>query len=166
MVDLGWRIFWGLVHMVHSYDIDSNSGFQHTLMLLAVVYCAQNFLNDDIVAIKLKPVTNKPSSVEHEHEFLKQLEGGVGILFTLWFGRESTHYALALELLRPSLYNLFLACNHKFSLQTVVNLGDQLVPFINLLFATADTNLFSSCCISSIFTHMTLFIGISNHITS
>ncbi|KAG2745568.1 hypothetical protein P692DRAFT_20741324, partial [Suillus brevipes Sb2] len=45
----------------------------------AVVYRAQNFLNDDIVAIKLEPVTNKPSSVEHEHEILKQLEGGVGI---------------------------------------------------------------------------------------
>ncbi|KAG1745581.1 putative casein kinase 1, delta [Suillus occidentalis] len=93
----------------------------------AVVYRAQNFLNDDIVAIKLKPVTNKPSSVEHEHEILEQLEGGVGIPRVLWFGRESTHYALALDLLGPSLYDLFIACNHKFSLQTVVNLGDQLL---------------------------------------
>ncbi|KAG1728225.1 casein kinase I isoform delta [Suillus lakei] len=93
----------------------------------AVVYRAQNFLNDDIVAIKLKPVTNKPSSVEHEHDILKQLEGGVGIPHALWFGSESTHYALALDLLGPSLYDLFLACNHKFSLHTVVNLGDQLL---------------------------------------
>ncbi|KAG2108211.1 kinase-like domain-containing protein [Suillus discolor] len=51
-------------------------GFQH--VLLAVVYCAQNFLNDDIVAIKLELVTNNPSSVEHEYRILKQLEGGVG----------------------------------------------------------------------------------------
>ncbi|KAG1827547.1 kinase-like domain-containing protein [Suillus subaureus] len=61
------------------------------------------------------------------HEILKQLEGGVGIPHALWFGRESTYHTLALDLLRPSLYDLFLACNHKFSLPTVVNLGDQLL---------------------------------------
>ncbi|KAG1803105.1 kinase-like domain-containing protein [Suillus subaureus] len=104
MVDLGWKIFWGLVHM--------------------------NFLNDDIVAIKLKLVTNNPSSVEHEHNILKQLEGGVGIPHALWFGRESTHYALALDLLGLSLQDLFLASNHKFSLHTVVNLGDQLLLYL------------------------------------
>ncbi|KAG2132120.1 kinase-like domain-containing protein [Suillus bovinus] len=99
----------------------------------AVVYCAQNFLNDDIVAIKLEPVTNNTSSVECEHNILKQLEGGVGIPCALWFGWESTHYALALDLLGTSLHDLFLASNHKFSLHTVVNLGDQLIPWSNLL---------------------------------
>ncbi|KAG1767745.1 kinase-like domain-containing protein, partial [Suillus placidus] len=93
------------------------------------VYRAQNFLNDNIIAIKLGPVTNTPSSMEHEHHILKQLEGGIGIPHALWFGRESSYHALALDLLGPSLYDLFLACNHKFSLQTVVNLGDQLVLY-------------------------------------
>ncbi|KAG2104707.1 putative casein kinase 1, delta [Suillus discolor] len=93
----------------------------------AVVYRAQNFLHDDIVAIKLEPVTNNPPSLEHEHHILKQLEGGVGIPRVLWFGRESTHYALALDLLGRSLHDLFLMCNRKFRLQTVVNLGDQLL---------------------------------------
>ncbi|KAG1786065.1 CK1/CK1/CK1-D protein kinase [Suillus plorans] len=93
----------------------------------AVVYRAQNFLNDDIIAIKLELVTNNPPSLEHEHRILKQLEGGVGIPRVLWFGRESTHYALALDLLGRSLHDLFLTCNRKFRLQTVVNLGDQLL---------------------------------------
>ncbi|KAG1901707.1 kinase-like domain-containing protein, partial [Suillus fuscotomentosus] len=79
------------------------------------------------VAIKLKPVTNNPSSVEHEYCILRQLKGGVGIPRVPWFGRESTYYALALDLLGPSLDDLFLTCNHKFRLQTVVNLGDQLL---------------------------------------
>jgi hypothetical protein len=56
------------------YDIDSYSD-----ILLAVVYHAQNFLNDDVVAIKLEPVTDDPSSVKHEYNTLKQLEGDVGI---------------------------------------------------------------------------------------
>ncbi|KAG1838852.1 kinase-like domain-containing protein [Suillus subalutaceus] len=59
--------------------------------------------------------------------FSSNLKGGVGIPHALWFGRESIYHALALDLLGPSLYDLFLACNHKFSLQTIVNLGDQLL---------------------------------------
>jgi predicted Ser/Thr protein kinase len=105
--------------------MDLHSSFQY--ILLAVVYRAKNFLNDDTVAIKLEPVTVNSSSLEHEHQILKQLEGGVGIPRAIWFGRESMYYALALDLLGPSLHELFIACNHKFSLQTVLNLGDQLV---------------------------------------
>ncbi|KAG1730735.1 hypothetical protein EDB19DRAFT_1621199, partial [Suillus lakei] len=88
---------------------------------LAVVYCAQNFLNDDVVTIKLEPLTSHPSSVEHEYNILKQLGNGVGIPQVIWFGWESTYHALALELLGPSLHDIFKACDQKFSLHTVVN---------------------------------------------
>lgn len=111
--------------MVHSYDVGLYSGSQH--ISLAVVYRAHNFLNDDVVAIKLELVTHNPSSMEHEHPILKKLEGGVGIPRTLWFNRESKYHALALDLLGPSLHDLFLACDQKFSIHTVVNLGEQLV---------------------------------------
>lgn len=111
--------------MVHSYDVGLYSGSQH--ISLAVVYRAHNFLNDDVVAIKLELVTHNPSSMEHEHPILKKLEGGVGIPRTLWFDRESKYHALALDLLGPSLHDLFLACDQKFSIHTVVNLGEQLV---------------------------------------
>ncbi|KAG1773505.1 casein kinase I isoform delta-like protein [Suillus occidentalis] len=56
--------------------------------LLAVVYHAWNFLNDDQVAIKLEPLTSRPSSVEHEYKILKQLGNGVGIPHVIWFGRD------------------------------------------------------------------------------
>jgi hypothetical protein len=93
------------------------------------VYRAQNIIgrNKYAVAVKLEEITGLSSSVEHEYYILKQLEGGVGIPRTLWFGRESTYYALVLELLGPSLYDLFLARNRKFSLHTIVNIGDQVV---------------------------------------
>ncbi|KAG1817649.1 kinase-like domain-containing protein, partial [Suillus subaureus] len=65
--------------------------------------------------------------VEHEYYILKQLEGGVGIPHTFWFGRESVHHVLVLELLGPSLHQLFLANNRRFSLLNVVNLGVQLL---------------------------------------
>ncbi|KAG2094191.1 casein kinase I isoform delta, partial [Suillus discolor] len=93
----------------------------------AVVYSARNIINDDHVALKLETIVDHSSSVEHEYHILKQLEGRVGIPRTLWFGRESAYHVLVLELLGPSLHQLFLANNRRFSLLNVVNLGDQLV---------------------------------------
>ncbi|KAG2746124.1 kinase-like protein [Suillus brevipes Sb2] len=72
---------------------------------LAVVYSARNIINDDHVALKLETIVNHSSSIER----------GVGIPHTFWFGRESEHRVLVLELLGP------------FSLLNVVNLGVQLL---------------------------------------
>lgn len=96
------------------------------------MYRAQNIISTDwdAVAVKLEEITGPSSSVEHEYYILKQLEGGVGIPRPLWFGKESTYYALVLELLGPSLHNLFLARNRKFSLLTIVNIGDQVACLI------------------------------------
>ncbi|KAG1789471.1 kinase-like domain-containing protein [Suillus variegatus] len=63
----------------------------------AVVYSAQNIITDDSVALELETVVNDSSSVEHEYHILKQLEGGLGIPHTLWFGRESVYHALLLS---------------------------------------------------------------------
>ncbi|KAG2102491.1 kinase-like domain-containing protein [Suillus discolor] len=93
----------------------------------AVVYLARNIITDDSVALKLETVVNDSSSVECEYHILKQLEGGLGIPRTLWFGRESVYHALVLERLGPSLHQLFLANNQKFGLLDVVNIGDQLL---------------------------------------
>ncbi|KAG2346661.1 kinase-like protein, partial [Suillus weaverae] len=83
-----------------------------------VVYHAQNIINDTNLAIKLEPLTDDSLSLEHEYHVLKQLEGGVGIPRVFWFGREATYHALALEILGPSLHELFLAHNQKFELHT------------------------------------------------
>ncbi|KAG2146449.1 casein kinase I isoform delta [Suillus bovinus] len=93
----------------------------------AVVYSAWNIINDDCVALQLETIVDHPSSLAREYHILKQLEGGIGIPCTLWFDRESVYHALALELLGPSLYQLFLANNQKFSLLDVVNIEDQLL---------------------------------------
>ncbi|KAG1879435.1 hypothetical protein C8R48DRAFT_668276 [Suillus tomentosus] len=74
-----------------------------------VVYHARNIINDDELAVKLEPLINNSSSLEQEYNILKDLEGGVGIPRAIWFGREATYDALVLDLLGPSLHDLFLA---------------------------------------------------------
>lgn len=97
---------------------------------LAVVYRAHNIINDQEVAIKLELCTTgtgRMSSVKHEYNVLKQLEGAAGFPRPLWFGREASYYALVIDNLGPSLYNIFLSCDRKFSLHNVIILGEQLV---------------------------------------
>ncbi|KAG1854923.1 kinase-like domain-containing protein [Suillus subluteus] len=105
----------------------------------AVVYRARNIIKNDAVAVKLEPVTHS-SSVQREYNILKHLEGGVGIPRALWFGRESTYHALVLDLLGPSLHSLFLSHSRKFSLDTVINLGDQLLSRLEYIHSHSYTH--------------------------
>ncbi|KAH7918395.1 casein kinase I isoform delta [Leucogyrophana mollusca] len=92
-----------------------------------VVYRAQDVISNKEVAIKLEPCSRNPSSLEHEFNVLKKLKGGVGFPQPIWFGRELSHYALALDNLGESLHNIFASCSHQFSLFDVLALGSQLI---------------------------------------
>ncbi|KIK34166.1 hypothetical protein CY34DRAFT_98484 [Suillus luteus UH-Slu-Lm8-n1] len=90
-----------------------------TFNILAVVYHTQNFIKDDLVAVKLEPISNHSSSVWHEYNILKRLAGGIGIPCIFWFGRESTYHALVLDLLGLSLHDIFIAHDRRFSLHNI-----------------------------------------------
>ncbi|KAG2113220.1 casein kinase 1 alpha 1-like protein [Suillus discolor] len=85
------------------------------------------------VAVKLEPIINRSSSVCNEYKILKQLAGGVGIPHVFWFGRESTYHALVLDLLGPSLHDIFIAHDRRFSLPNIVNLGNQLLSCLEYI---------------------------------
>lgn len=91
------------------------------------IYLGINIISGEEVAIKLESVKAKHPQLEYESKVYKTLAGGVGVPFVRWYGTECDYNAMVLDLLGPSLEDLFNFCNRKFSLKTVLLLADQLV---------------------------------------
>lgn len=85
------------------------------------------------VAIKLEPaVANKNSNspLRQESKIYKTLMGGTGVPWIMWSGRKGDYNVMVIDLLGPSLEDLFKMCNRHFSLKTVLLLADQLVRLV------------------------------------
>ena len=80
------------------------------------------------VAIKLEPVVDKqPSPLKHESKIYKTLMGGPGVPWMIWSGKQGDYNVMVIDLLGPSLEDLFKLCHRQFSLKTVLLIADQLV---------------------------------------
>lgn len=91
------------------------------------IYLGTNYLTNEEVAIKLESISSKHPQLLYESKLYKILDGGAGIPNVKWFGRERDYSVLVMDLLGPSLEDLFTFCEHKFSLKTVLMLADQLI---------------------------------------
>ncbi|CAJ2628145.1 unnamed protein product [Trifolium pratense] len=91
------------------------------------LYLAVNVQTGEEVAIKLEPVKTKHPQLHYESKLYLLLQGGTGIPHLKWFGVEGDYNCMAIDLLGPSLEDLFNYCNRKFSLKTVLMLADQLL---------------------------------------
>ncbi|EPS42642.1 hypothetical protein H072_3379 [Dactylellina haptotyla CBS 200.50] len=99
------------------------------------IYLGTNIISGEEIAIKLESTKAKHPQLEYEARVYKSLAGGVGIPFVRWFGTECDYNAMVLDLLGPSLEDLFNFCNRKFSLKTVLLLADQLISRIEYIHA-------------------------------
>ncbi len=141
------------------------------------------------VAIKLEPAVEKQHSpLKHESKIYKTLMGGTGVPWMIWSGKQGDYNVMVIDLLGPSLEDLFKMCNRHFSLKTVLLLADQLVrstscsyppnPLSPLFFAwkpavpflgyycRARANFWFSYPASSSYTRMISFIATSSPPTS
>ncbi|KAG9093652.1 serine/threonine protein kinase [Ceratobasidium sp. UAMH 11750] len=92
-----------------------------------------NIISGEEVATKLGSVEVKHPQLKYESKVFKTLTGGVGVSFIRWFGAECDYNAMVLDLLGPSLENLFNLCNHSLSLKPVLLLPDQLITRVECI---------------------------------
>mmetsp|Transcript_49757 Transcript_49757/g.158939 ORF Transcript_49757/g.158939 Transcript_49757/m.158939 type:complete len:339 (+) Transcript_49757:282-1298(+) len=94
------------------------------------IYLGTNIQTGEEVGIKLESIKTKHPQLLYESKLYKILQGGTGIPNVRWFGVEGDYNIMVLDLLGPSLEDLFNFCNRKFSLKTVLMLADQLISRI------------------------------------
>lgn len=97
-----------------------------TFITGTVFYGVHNVAGKE-VAIKVEPAIAKHSPLRHESKIYKSLMGGPGVPWILYSGKQGEYNVMVIDLLGPSLEDLFKMCNRHFSLKTVLLLADQLV---------------------------------------
>ncbi|XP_017786666.1 PREDICTED: casein kinase I-like isoform X2 [Nicrophorus vespilloides] len=91
------------------------------------IYLGTNISTGEEVAIKLECLKTRHPQLHIESKFYKMMQGGVGIPQIKWCGSEGDYNVMVMELLGPSLEDLFNFCSRRFSLKTVLLLADQLI---------------------------------------
>lgn len=91
------------------------------------IYLGTNISTGEEVAIKLECIKTRHPQLHIESKFYKMMQGGVGIPQIKWCGSEGDYNVMVMELLGPSLEDLFNFCSRRFTLKTVLLLADQLI---------------------------------------
>ncbi|XP_040856002.1 casein kinase I-like [Ochotona curzoniae] len=94
------------------------------------IYLAINITDGRQLAVKLESQTANSPKLLEESKLYTILQGGVGIPRIKWQGQENGHNLLVMDLLGPSLEDLFNMCSRKFTLKTVLMLADQMISRI------------------------------------
>lgn len=97
------------------------------------IYLGTNTETGQEVAIKLEVTKTRHPQLLYESKVYRLLRGGAGIPNVKWYGVEGDYNVMVLDLLGPSLEDLFSYCGRKFSLKTVLMLADQMLARIKYL---------------------------------
>lgn len=94
------------------------------------IFLATHIDTFEIVAVKLENTKTKHPQLLYEAKVYNILQGGSGVPSVKWSGVDGDDNVLVIDLLGPSLEDLFVYCGRKFSLKTVLMLADQMITRI------------------------------------
>ncbi|KAG0180747.1 casein kinase I [Apophysomyces sp. BC1034] len=92
-----------------------------------IIYEGTNLLNNQQVAIKFEPRKSDAPQLRDEYRTYKILAGTTGVPTAYYFGQEGLHNILVIDLLGPSLEDLFDMCNRRFTAKTVAMLAKYMI---------------------------------------
>lgn len=91
------------------------------------IYLGVNVSTGEEVAMKLESTKSKHPQLVYEAKLYKILQGAVGIPYVRWYGVEGSYNVLVMDLLGPSLEDLFNRCGRRYSLKAVLMIADQIL---------------------------------------
>ncbi|XP_003742771.1 casein kinase I isoform X2 [Galendromus occidentalis] len=97
------------------------------------IYLGLNITNGEEVAVKLESIKARHPQLLYESKLYKLLQGGIGIPHIRWYGSEKEYNLLVMDLLGPSLEDLFNFCSRRFTMKTVLMLADQMIGRIEFV---------------------------------
>ena len=97
------------------------------------VFPGQNTTSHQKVAIKCENKNTRHPQLHYETGVLRYLQGGKGIPIFYEYLTSQKYNFMIFELLGPSLESLFDSCQRKFSLKTILLLGEQMLSRIKFL---------------------------------
>nr|XP_051223925.1 casein kinase 1-like protein 3 isoform X3 [Lolium perenne] len=98
-----------------------------------VIYLGTDMDTYEIVAVKIESSNAKHPQLFYEAKIYNALQGGSGIANVKWCGVDGEENVLIIDLLGPSLEDLFVYCGRKFTLKTVLMLADQMITRIEFM---------------------------------
>ncbi|XP_026728895.1 uncharacterized protein LOC113494684 isoform X3 [Trichoplusia ni] len=97
------------------------------------IYLAINIASGEEVAVKIESIKARHPQLLYESRVYKMLQGGIGIPHIRWYGYEKDHNILVMDLLGPSLEDLFNFCSRQFTIKTVLMLADQMLGRVEFI---------------------------------
>ena len=98
-----------------------------------IIFEGVNLLNNQQVAIKFEPRRSETPQLRDEYRAYRILAGTYGIPRAYYFGQEGLHNILVIDLLGPSLEDLFDWCGRKFSVKTVAQVAKQMITRVQAI---------------------------------
>ncbi|KAI8069290.1 kinase-like protein [Gongronella butleri] len=120
----------------HVYDEPRDNvivGIQHQLGELlgrgsfGVIYEGKNLTTKQSVAIKFEACDAPVPLLDKEYEVYQIMQGARGIPKIHYLGKEGNDRCMVMDLLGPSLEDLFDMCDRQFTLKTVVGVGKAMI---------------------------------------
>ena len=91
------------------------------------IYLGTSLQTKEHVAIKIESVTSRHPQLQYESSLIKLLQGAPGLPEVKWFGVTQSFNVMVMDLMGPSLEDLFNFCRRRFTLKTVLMLADQMI---------------------------------------
>lgn len=97
------------------------------------IFLGTNLTTNEEVAIKMESLRTRHPQLIYEARLYQMLNGGIGIPTVRWYGIEGNYNVMVMDLLGPSLEDLFTLCGRRFSLKTILMIADQLLRRIEYI---------------------------------